>query len=291
MDRAYMKGIHMKTTSTLLSTIGSCLLLFSAAISQQAHTDKVTVPLTDPSRPVFLKVGLLSGSITVNGYSGKDVIVEAVTHPEDDDEGDDDNAAKAKGLKLIPNSSTGLTVEEDNNTVDVSNSGRWGSRRVDLSIQVPVNCSMKLSTVNDGNIVVNGVKGELDVNNTNEAVTLKDISGSVVAHALNGDIHVTMNAVNPDKPMSFSSLNGEIDVMFPSSIKASVDIDNEQGQVYSDFDMNLEKSKPVVEETTKKKGGKYKVTIDKGMKGTINGGGQEIQFKNFNGNIYIRKGK
>jgi hypothetical protein len=26
------------------------------------------------------------------------------------------------------------------------------------------------------------------------------------------------------------------------------------------------------------------------MRGTINGGGQEIQFNNFNGSIYIRKG-
>ncbi len=37
------------------------------------------------------------------------------------------------------------------------------------------------------------------------------------------------------------------------------------------------------------KGGKYRVKIDKTVKGTINGGGQEIQFKNFNGNIYIRR--
>ena len=37
------------------------------------------------------------------------------------------------------------------------------------------------------------------------------------------------------------------------------------------------------------KGGKYRVKVDKTVKGTINGGGQEMQFKNFNGNIYIRK--
>ena len=272
--------------SRVVSTFCSCLLFFTLASGQKAHSDKLTVPLTDPSRPVFLKIGLVSGGITVRGYAGKEVIVEATTHPEDDD-----NASKRKGLKLIPNTSTGLTIEEDDNTVYVSNSGRWGSRQVDLDIQVPVNCSMKLSTVNDGNIEVSGVHGELDVNNTNGSVTLKDISGSAVAHALNGDLLVTFNAVNPDKPMSFSSLNGEIDVTFPSTIKASMEISDEQGQVYSDFDMQLDKSKPVVEESSKKSGGKYKVTIDKGMKGTINGGGQEIQFKNFNGNIYIRKGK
>jgi DUF4097 and DUF4098 domain-containing protein YvlB len=31
------------------------------------------------------------------------------------------------------------------------------------------------------------------------------------------------------------------------------------------------------------------VNVDKSVRGKINGGGQEIQFKNFNGNIYIRR--
>ncbi len=281
----------MKIIASLVSVVLFGLLGSPSAFGQQPHSDKVTVPLTDPSRAVYLKVGILSGSITVQAYSGKEVIVEATTRPEDEDEGDNDSAGKRKGLKLIPNSSTGLTVEEDNNTVEVSNSGRWGSRKVDLDIQVPVNCSMKLSTINDGDIVVTGVNGELDINNTNESVTLKDIAGSIVAHALNGNILVTMRSVNPDKPMSFSSMNGDIDVTLPSAIKANVDISDEQGEVYSDFDMQIDRSKPVIEQSSKGKGGKFKVTIDKGMKGTINGGGQEIQFKTYNGSIYIRKAK
>ena len=279
----------MNKKSIVFTAVFCGLTFFALAFGQKSNTDKVTVPLTDPSRPVFLKIGLLSGGITVKGTTGKEVIVEA--HSEADDDSEDDNAEKRKGLKRIPNTSTGLTIEEDDNTVFVSNSGRWGSRKVDLDIQVPVNCSMKLSTVNEGDIDVSNVRGELDINNTNGSVTLKDIAGSVVAHALNGNILVTMNSVNADKPMSFSSLNGEIDVTFPSTIKASLQIDDEQGEVYSDFDMQLDKSKPVVEESSGRKGGKFKVTIGKGMKGTINGGGQEIQFKNFNGSIYIRKGK
>jgi hypothetical protein len=37
------------------------------------------------------------------------------------------------------------------------------------------------------------------------------------------------------------------------------------------------------------KGGKYRVKIDKTVHGTINGGGPEYQFTNFQGQIYIRK--
>jgi hypothetical protein len=36
-------------------------------------------------------------------------------------------------------------------------------------------------------------------------------------------------------------------------------------------------------------GGKYRVKIDKAVHGTINGGGPEFQFTNFQGQIYSRK--
>jgi len=58
----------------------------------------------------------------------------------------------------------------------------------------------------------------------------------------------------------------------------------------TDFDVQVQASAPqqTVEDGWKN-GGKYLVKIDKTMHGTINGGGPELQFTNFNGGIYIRK--
>jgi len=36
-------------------------------------TQKVSVPLTDPGRPATLKVSTINGSITVEGYAGREV--------------------------------------------------------------------------------------------------------------------------------------------------------------------------------------------------------------------------
>jgi hypothetical protein len=60
--------------------------------------------------------------------------------------------------------------------------------------------------------------------------------------------------------------------------------------VYSDFDVLLQAraQQPIVEDG-RGHGGKYRVKLDKSVRASINGGGQEIQFKNFNGRIYIRK--
>ncbi|MGB2869885.1 MAG: DUF4097 family beta strand repeat-containing protein [Bacteroidota bacterium] len=277
----------MKTLVVLLFTT---LFAFVAVAQEQA--DKINVPLTDPARAIFLKVGLLSGSITVKGSSIKEVIVEAKIRKTDEGEEDEERSSKKSraGLKLIQNVSTGLTVEEDDNLVTVGTRNAGGSRTVDLTIQVPANCSMKLTTVNDGNIVVDDITGDLEISNTNGEVDLNRISGSAVAHALNGHVKVTFSKVNPEKSMSFSSLNGDIDVAFPPDIKATMNLKSEQGEIYTDFDIAMEKTSTKVEDNTKGKG-KFRVTLEKGMKGKVNGGGSEMQFKNFNGDIYIRKGK
>ena len=191
-------------------------------------------------------------------------------------------------MKHIPMTSTGLNIEAENNQVRVSTDSY--QRTIDLTITVPTHTSLSLHSVNDGNIVVSGVDGELDINNVNGEVDLKNIGGSVVAHALNGHVLVTFNRVDPQKPMAFSSLNGDIDVTFPADFKANVSLRTDNGEVYSDFDVKVQATAPQqTVEDNRGKGGKYRVKIDKTVKGTINGGGQEIQFKNFNGNIYIRK--
>ena len=54
------------------------LLGASLALSaEDASPDRVNVPLTDPSRPAVVNASLMNGGITVTGYAGKEVIVEA----------------------------------------------------------------------------------------------------------------------------------------------------------------------------------------------------------------------
>jgi DUF4097 and DUF4098 domain-containing protein YvlB len=258
--------------------------LFALARPMWAQNDnKVTVPLTDPSRPVTLRAHLVSGSITVKGADVKEVVVEARARGDEGHTG-----GRAEGMKRIPMTSTGLNIEAENNNVRISTDSY--QRTVDLTITVPTHTSVSLHTVNDGNILVSGVDGELDVNDVNGEVDLKNIGGSVVAHALNGHVVATFNRIDPQKPMAFSSLNGDIDVTFPADLKANVSLRTDNGEVYSDFDVKVQPTAPQqTVEDNRGKGGKYKVKIDKNVRGTINGGGQEIQFKNFNGNIYIRK--
>ncbi|MBZ5506907.1 MAG: DUF4097 family beta strand repeat-containing protein [Acidobacteriia bacterium] len=274
---------YFKTYQYILSVAAVILVALAQPLSAQSD-NKVTVPLSDPSRPVNLRAHLVSGSITVKGAEVKEVVVEAKARGGEES----GRGGRGEGMKHIPMTSTGLNIESDNNQVRVSTDSY--QRTIDLTITVPTHTSLSLHTVNDGNILVTGVDGELDINDVNGEVDLKNIGGSVVAHALNGHVLVTFNRIDPQKPMAFSSLNGDIDVTFPADLKANVSLRTDNGEVYSDFDVKIQPSAPQqTVEDDRGKSGKYRVKIDKNVRGTINGGGQEMQFKNFNGNIYIRK--
>ena len=259
-------------------------VLKSAAFSQDPPVDRVSLTFSDPSRPGFIKVGLTNGSITVKGYDGDAIIIEARTRTRRYSKRSKRNS---EGLKRLAVTSTGLSVEEERNHMTISASSH--QRTVDRDIKVPKKTSLKLSTINSGQIEVEDIEGEIELNNVNGSIKAINISGSVVANTTNGKVEVFFDRVTSDKPMSFVSFNGRVDVTFPDDIKANVKMKSEQGEVYSDFDIKLEDKPRLIREDTRKRGGKIKVKIESSIYGTINGGGPEFYFSTYNGSIYIRK--
>ncbi|HWR50611.1 MAG TPA: DUF4097 family beta strand repeat-containing protein [Bryobacteraceae bacterium] len=248
--------------------------------------ERIAVPLTDPARPATVRVELVNGSVSVKAYNGKEVIVEAKTQDEETRRGKQRESAP-EGLKRIPIGGNSLEISEENNEVRIESGAPM--RSVDLEVQVPMRSTLKLEVVNGGDIKVEGVTGDIEAENVNGNVILTNISGSAVAHALNGRLVAVFTQVAPQKAMSFSSLNGNIDVTLPPSVKANVKVKTDNGDLYSDFDIALKAGGQPATEAGRDGKGKYKVKIDRTVYGAINGGGPEFQFSNFNGNIYIRK--
>jgi len=268
------------------------LLLASAvlgAAAPPARADdgqRLVIPLSDPARPVTLSVSVLMGSISVTGYDGKEVIV--VARDEDgDQESDEDRDATVDGMKRIPNTSIGVTAEERNNQVEVGLD--WTDREVTLEIQVPRKTSVRANAVNGGDVVVTGVEGEHEIQNVNGNIRVSDVAGSVVAGTTNGDLSVGFTRIAPDKNMSFSSFNGDVDVTFPASLKADLRINSGRGDVLTDFDVSTSPQSTVVDRSDD--AGRYRVRLEREVRATVGGGGPEMQFKTFNGDIYIRKRK
>jgi len=282
-------------TSTHVLQHRALIVLFLCLVLQwpvrgQYYSDRITVPLRDPGRPSHLKISLNTGSISIKGYEGKNIIVEARLryYPEQQPE-------KRGNLWRIPYGGTGLVAEEDDNVVTVRAGTSIGSRYVDFSrtvdviIQTPRRTSINVKTTNLGDITIEDISGELVVSNENGAVRLDRVSGSATVAVLNGSISATFVEVDSANAMSFSLLDGTIDVSFPPNLKALFIVRSDWGELYSDF--NLE---AIQRFETKAEGnhgwGKWNwMHSGKTIKGWVNGGGQEIQFNNFNGNTVVRK--
>jgi len=256
--------------------------------AQQAQTpaaDRIAVPLTDPSKIAVIQVSLVHGSITVRGTNRRDVLVTA--HP-DADHPSRPSDPDAAGLRRLPQTA-GYRVTEEHNRVNVSADNP--SRAVGFEIEAPAHANLVLKTVNGGNILVENVEGDLDVHNTNGGITLNGVAGSVFAGTTNGSVRATLTRVTAQKEMSFTSLNGNVDVTLPASTKANLRLRSDHGEVYSDFDVQMQpQSAPTTQENTRGDG-RYRIVRSRAIVGTINGGGPEFELRTFNSNVYVRKGR
>jgi hypothetical protein len=244
----------------------------------QDSVELFTVPLSRPDEKGKLEIAQVSGSINVVGYDGKEVVVKASVLERSS------NDRSRNGLKRITNSSLNVGAEERDNTVRIINNNP--NRQTNFEIKVPIHFSLKLSTVNNGDIDVQSVNGEMEISNVNGAITLQGIGGSASADTTNGDVRIVFKNITANAGMAFSSFNGDVDVTFPSSLKADIKVKSEMGEIFTDFDMVVEKQKAVAK--TEKSSNTYKVEIDQWVNGKINGGGPEMLFKTFNGDIIIR---
>jgi hypothetical protein len=259
------------------------LLIAAKSYAQTGSNETLTVPLSAPGKPYSLKVHLVSGSIKVVSYEGKDIIINVSPRDGNDEEGP---KTVENGMKRIStHGSYEVTAKEADNNVTVNTGDP--NKAIDLDLKIPQDVKLQVGTVNDGEIVVDNVRGELEVNNVNDKITLTNISGSVVCNTVNGDVNVTFKAIDPKAPMSFSTLNGDVNVTLPADTKANLKLKSDNGDVFSDFDIELDKTPAKIDKVTEP--GLYKIKKDDWVFGKINGGGPEMMMKNMQGDIYVKK--
>ena len=268
--------------------LGSVLVagaLSVAGAQQPPDSDRVTVPLSDASRPAVIEVSLTQGSITVRGSNRKDVLVTARPDADRPSRRSDPDAS---GLCRIPQSA-GYRISEEANRIKIRSDNP--NRAITFEIEAPSRSNLKLSTVNGGEILVEGIDGEIDVSNVNGGIALNNVAGAVNAGTTNGDLRAQLTRVTGAREMSFTSLNGSVDVTLPPATKANLRLRSDHGDVYSDFDVQLaQASAPTVQET-RSSNGRYRINRNRTIVGAINGGGPEFELRTFNSNVYVRKGK
>jgi len=262
----------------------AALCTVAVVAGAQQPADQVTVPLTDPARPANLNLQLVEGGITVRGSNRRDVLVVARARGQNQR----NEGGGGTGLRQLAPPPAFTVTEERNGILFVLHTPE---RVIDFEIQVPNRANLKLGTtaINSG-IVVEGVEGELEINNPNGPITLNRVGGSIVANSVDGHVRATITSVSMQRPMSLASFNRDVDVTFPASLKANLKLRSDQGNVLTDFDV-IPLQAPTTVQDTRREGGRFRAEINRFIYGAVNGGGPEIELRTFNGNIYVRRGQ
>ena len=270
----------MKRTAFVTASVS--MLLTVAFIQAQSDTNRLTVPFSDPSRPGTVNVSLFQGGITVRASTGRDVIVTSedgrVSNSRDQPSG------KGTGLRRL-SQPAGLSVTEENNVMTISRFRLSGGS--DVELQVPARTNLKLSTVNGDQILVERIEGDIEVTAVNGSIMLTDVSGAAVVHSTNGEVKVTLRQVTPQKPMSFTSFNGDVDVTLPPNTKANLKMRTDHGEVLTDFDVTVLPSAPAVAE---RRNGKFVYRNDRFAAVRVGRGGPQITFEGVNGDVHVLRG-
>ena len=255
----------------ILALTGMTVVVCALAAAQD---NRVVVPARNGVRPRIVEVTLVHGSITVTAGSGSDVIAEL---PGSRPPRSDRNAPPNMHRIDIPERGA-IQASENGDVVHISvgatNEGRG------LLVTVPTNISLRVHTTH-GDVTVTGVHGEIDAASIHGSITLNDVGGTVLSNTVHGSIKVSMTQVDQAKPLSFSTLNGNIDVTLPSNVRMNLKMKTSRGDVWSDFDVKLAGDGG--------SGGLTRLNMDRTVRGTLNGGGVEASFYTLNGRILIRK--
>lgn len=277
----------MKVSRRAIACVAAVMLLAGFVTTASAQDETQVVPFSDPSRPGKIEVQLLnSGGITVRGENRRDVAVvirSASGRPAPPER------PAPPGLKRLTQT-PGYSISEERNEIKIeSNSFRQSIGALEL--RVPLRTNLELGSVNGGTITVENVEGELEIENVNGAVVLTNVAGSVVANSQNGGVTATLSRVMADKPMAFTSFNGKVDVTMPASIKATLKMRSDNGDIFTDFDVQLQQAPPAAGRGNRNPRGGTRIEVNRAIYGTVNGGGPEIELRSFNGSIYLRKGQ
>jgi hypothetical protein len=265
----------------ILTLAGVVLAVSTMAWAQQNSANRIVVPARNGNRPRTIEANLLHGSIAVRAGSGEDIVIEAPGLARR-------TGAQPRGAEGMHRIDaplfTPLQVEEEGDTVHI-NLLPLGASESGLTVTVPVNTSLKINCTHGG-IKVEGVHGEIDVSGIHGNIDLTNVGGTVIANTTHGYIKAGMDSVDASKPLSFVTLDGNVDVTLPADLRATLKMKTLHGDIWSDFDVKLTGGGGPI---SRGAAGRMHIEFDRTVTGTINGGGTEITLSTINGRILIHK--
>ena len=155
---------------------------------------------------------------------------------------------------------------------------------MNFSVKVPRNIHVLISTVNNGDVVIENTGKSVVADNVNGSIRLTNIAGATNASTINGNVDLSYVS-NPPGDSRYYSLNGDINANFKKGLTADLSFESFNGDLYTNVEQ-LESMPVSMEKKSTAKGVKYKIG---GTRYRIGKGGVHLDFETFNGDVYLKE--
>jgi DUF4097 and DUF4098 domain-containing protein YvlB len=231
------------------------------AESQEKQAERVdrTIPFA-AGGTVHLKN--FSGTIRVTGSNAGEVVIAAVRRATRD---------RLDHIKLDIQAS-GSEVTINANKKDANWSGRNNNVvETDFDISVPADTRLDVDAFSS-DVRIAGVTGKQKVHTFSGPIELRGATGPLELESFSGDVTLEIVDATASPDLEVKTFSGDISAAMPDATSGHVRFDSFSGDIRSDIPLTLER------------GGK------RSFRGHLNaGGGSDMYFKTFSGDVRIRK--
>jgi uncharacterized membrane protein len=219
--------------SRLYVSLLAAAALLAGSFSIARAADDSTIKFSDPAKPGTVKVVVGHGSIRIRGADVSEVSVKSEAKAVSN------KATRKDGLRVLSTASSYTLNEKDNVVVidAVSEMWRGGGGHGDFTVTVPRNTNITVtSTFGGADVNIADLDGDLEIKANNGDIRLDGIGGGVLVESMNGEIRANVRQLRDNKPLSFTSLHGQVIVRVPPTAKANVLLRTQNGSILTDFD-------------------------------------------------------
>jgi DUF4097 and DUF4098 domain-containing protein YvlB len=273
-----------------MKTIGAVALAAAGLLSVTGSLERASVADVGPSlasapqaadwewsggvdRGDAIEIKGINGEIKASGSSDSQVRVTAVKKGRKSDPAD-------VRIEVVEHAG-GVTIcavypdgGKRPNTCAPGNEGHLSSRDNDVSVsftvQVPEGVRFVGSTVN-GEIEATDLRADAEATTVNGDVAIST-SGLARATTVNGSIRATLGRADWSGKLRFNTVNGSVRVDLPASVSTDVSASTVNGSMETDFPLTVS--------------GRFSM---KNMRGTIGGGGRDLEIETVNGSISLKR--
>ncbi|WP_303311729.1 hypothetical protein [Hymenobacter sp. BT730] len=282
---------------TIFGLIWTLLWLPSCSLQAQDResTEKINreFTLTGAAGSSTLAVYNIFGSVTVEGYSGNKVVVEATKTIKADNATLLEQGKKEAQMGFEQRGDSLIVFLQGPQDSRPRRNRNWNNHDIDyeysfdITVKVPRDMKVNASTVNGGEMLVQDVTGVVQARNVNGPVSVRNVREATVAKTVNGKVEVSLTHA-PTQAASYQTINGDIAVSYPANASAELHFKSMHGEMYTDFPQTeLLPARVTQNQQREGAGTKYKLNKETAVR--LGKGGPDIRLETLNGDVTIKQ--